>query len=146
MIEHTLSFTLEQPPEQAFDFIVDFPNEPRWNPQCLSVEKTSDGPVGVGTTYLGRMKGVGKINTEVVKWQRPAVCATVERSRAAVGNFEFQVAQHDGGSLVTIIARLQPRGPMRLLQPVMRRMMARLLGAWPENVRRGIAEERRLTL
>ena len=45
MIEHTASMTLNHPPETVFDFLADFENEPAWNPECISVAKTSPGPV-----------------------------------------------------------------------------------------------------
>jgi hypothetical protein len=43
MIENGVSLKLDRPPEQVFDFLVDFTNEPAWNPECLEVEKTSAG-------------------------------------------------------------------------------------------------------
>jgi hypothetical protein len=35
--------------EEVFDFVADERNEPRYNPRMLSAEKTSDGPIGIGT-------------------------------------------------------------------------------------------------
>src|SRR3990170_3817511 len=119
MIEQQLEVTLEQAPERAFDFFVDFPNEPAWNPECLKVEKTSDGPVGVGTTYTGEMRRVGQIKTEIVTLDRPNSFSTVERSRGAEGTFDFRFTPYEGGTRVEVAMRLHPRGPMRLLEPLM---------------------------
>jgi carbon monoxide dehydrogenase subunit G len=138
MIEQQIAITLEQPPERAFDFFVDFPNEPAWNPECLKVEKTSDGPTGVGTTYTGKMRRVGQIKTEIVALDRPNSFTTVERSRGAEGTFDFRFTPHRGGTRVEVTMRLQPRGPMRLLEPLMRRMVPKMLADLPENMRRGI--------
>ena len=85
MIEQELAVTLEQGPGRAFDFFVDFPNGPIWSPDCLKVEKTSDGPIGVGTTYTARMRRVGQIKTEIVALDRPSSLSTVKRSRGAEG-------------------------------------------------------------
>jgi carbon monoxide dehydrogenase subunit G len=138
MIEQQLAVTLEQPPERAFDFFVDFPNEPAWNPECLKVEKTSNGPIGVGTTYTGKMRRVGQIKTEIVALDRPNAFSTIERSRGAEGTFDFRFTPQDGGTRVEVTIRLQPRGPMRLLEPLMRRMVPKMLADLPENMRRGI--------
>lgn len=138
MIEQELEVTLRQSPERAFDFFVDFPNEPAWNPECLKVEKTSDGPVGVGTTYTGRMRRVGQIRTELVTLDRPNSFSTLERSRGAGGSFDFRFTPHDEGTRVTVSMRLQPHGPMRLLEPLMRRMVPKMLADLGENMRRGI--------
>ncbi len=90
MIENRLEVTLQQPPERAFDFFVDFRNEPAWNPDCLTVEKTSDGPIAVGTTFTGKMKRVGPSTSEIVAFDRPERCSVVDRSRGAHGTFEFR--------------------------------------------------------
>ena len=39
MIETTTTMTLNHPPEQVFDFLADFENEPAWNPECISVDE-----------------------------------------------------------------------------------------------------------
>jgi carbon monoxide dehydrogenase subunit G len=138
VIEHQVVVKLEQTPEDAFDFFVDFPNEPAWNPECLKVEKTSDGPIGVGTTFTGKMRRAGQIKSEIVALDRPSRCSIAERSRGAVGTFDFLFTPDDGGTRVEVAMRLQPRGPMRLLEPLMARMVTKVLAELPENMRRGI--------
>src|SRR5437667_9192285 len=123
MIEHRLEVTLEQPPERAFDFFVDFRNEPSWNPDCLTVEKTSQGPIGVGSTFTGKMKRIGASESEIVAFQRPGYCSVVDRSRGAEGAFDFRFTPRDGRTRIDVTMRLQPRGPMRLLEPLMARMI-----------------------
>jgi uncharacterized protein YndB with AHSA1/START domain len=138
MIEQQLEVTLEQPPERAFDFFVDFRNEPAWNPDCLTVEKTSDGPIAVGTKFTGKMKRIGPSESEIVALDRPSHCSVVDRSRGAEGTFDFRFTPHDDGTRVEVTMRMQPRGPMRLLEPLMARMVKRMLADLPEKMRRGI--------
>jgi uncharacterized protein YndB with AHSA1/START domain len=138
MIEHRLEVTLDQSRERAFDFFVDFRNEPAWNPDCVAVEKISDGPIGVGTTFTGKMKRMGPSESEIVALDRPRYCSVVDRSRGAAGTFDFRFTPHDGGTRVEVTMRMQPRGPMRLLRPLMARMVRRMLADLPEKMRRGI--------
>ena len=138
MIEHELEANLEQRPEEAFDFFVDFRNEPDWNPDCLVVEKTSEGPIGVGTTFSGKMKRVGRSESEIVAFERPARCSVVDRSRGAEGTFDFRFTPRNGGTHVSVVMRMQPRGPMRLLEPLMGRMVKRMLAELPRKMREGI--------
>jgi uncharacterized protein YndB with AHSA1/START domain len=138
MIEHQLAVTLEQPPERAFDFFVDFRNEPAWNTDCLTVEKTSDGPIGLGTTFTGKMKRIGPSKSEIVALDRPSHCSVVDRSRGAKGAFDFRFAPHDGGTHVEVTMQMQPRGPMRLLEPLMDRMVKKAFADLPQKMRRGI--------
>ena len=44
-------------PEQLFDYCVDNRNELEWNPTGVSIEKITDGPVGLGTKFLAKWKG-----------------------------------------------------------------------------------------
>ena len=41
---------IDAPPEAVFDFLAQPERLPEWTPGVLSVRRTSDGPVGVGTT------------------------------------------------------------------------------------------------
>jgi hypothetical protein len=85
MIEQQLEAMVGQPPERTFDFSLDLPNEPAWNPERLKVEKTSDEPLGLGTTFTGKMRRVGQIKAEILAVERPNSFSTVERSRAPSG-------------------------------------------------------------
>jgi uncharacterized protein YndB with AHSA1/START domain len=138
MIEHRIEVTLDQPPEQAFDFFVDFRNEPAWNPDCLIVEKTSDGAIGAGTTFRGKMRRIGPSSAEIVKFERPERCTVVDRTRGAEGTFDFRFTPRDGGTRVEVAMQMQPKGPMRLLEPLMARMLKKMLGDMPEKMRHGI--------
>jgi hypothetical protein len=43
-------------PHDVFDFLADQGNEVLWNPDCVSMEKLTDGPVGVGTRFRAKWK------------------------------------------------------------------------------------------
>jgi carbon monoxide dehydrogenase subunit G len=138
MIEHEVELGLPQSVDEVYAFFLDIPNEPAWNPECLSVEQTSEGPIGTGSTFTGKMRGVGRIKTEILAADRPNRIATAERSAVAAGTFEFRFEPDGQGTRIHLAARLQPRGPMRLLQPLMRRMSGKLMRELPEHMRAGI--------
>ena len=70
----TGSILIRRPIEQVFDFVADERNEPVYNPQMRSVEKTTPGPIGVGTVWQVVMAS-GKRSTpfelEVTEYVRP---------------------------------------------------------------------------
>ncbi|MDX1664067.1 MAG: SRPBCC family protein [Candidatus Promineifilaceae bacterium] len=45
------SVVVEAPPEKVYDYISDFQRHTEWNYQPQKIEKVSDGPVGVGSTF-----------------------------------------------------------------------------------------------
>ncbi|MGH2788231.1 MAG: SRPBCC family protein [Actinomycetota bacterium] len=47
--ENTL--TIRRSPHEVFEYLAAFENVPRWNYAIVETHKTSQGPVGVGTTY-----------------------------------------------------------------------------------------------
>jgi carbon monoxide dehydrogenase subunit G len=51
MIEFTNQILIKRPIDQVFNFVSNLQNVPKWNYYVLEVSKTSDGPLGVGTTY-----------------------------------------------------------------------------------------------
>ena len=138
MIETTTTMTLSHPPERAFDFLADFENEPAWNPECISVAKTSPGPAAAGATYVGRMRKIGDVQMTLETHEPHRRFVTSERSRMARGRFEFRLMPEGNGTRVEVDARLTPRGPFRLLQPVMRRELAKFLANLPGWVETGL--------
>ena len=138
MIEHDFQTTVARSPEEAFDYLVDFRNEPQWEPNCREVDKTSDGPIGQGTTFRAQMKGMGQVESEIVEFERPARFATRDRARGMNAGSEFRFEAKNGVTQVSGKLRMQARGLMRVLEPLMRPRMKRMLAELPDNLRRGI--------
>jgi hypothetical protein len=44
------SVIVDRPMEQAWEFITDLANTPKWDPGVIEVRQTSSGPVGLGNT------------------------------------------------------------------------------------------------
>ena len=57
--------------EVAFDFLSDHRAELEWNPKCQSMEKLTEGPVGVGTRYRAKWKGSPFVELETMAFDRP---------------------------------------------------------------------------
>ena len=66
-------------PEDVFDYLSDLGNEVRWNPDCLSMEQLTDGPVGVGTRFRAKWKQGPVIFPEVTAYERPRTWTYDER-------------------------------------------------------------------
>jgi carbon monoxide dehydrogenase subunit G len=138
MIENTITLTLDQPRERVFDFLTDLPNEPAWNPDCSSVEMLSPGPARQGSTYRGHFRGMGQVMVELTAHERPRRFATRERSRMATGDFDFVLTPQGERTQVELHMTLRPSGPMRLLQPLMRRKIGQFLADLPGHIQKGL--------
>lgn len=60
---------IDRSPEDVFALLSDVTNHSQWSKTAYGAEKTSDGPVGVGTTYKswGWLPGKGKEHPNEVK-------------------------------------------------------------------------------
>lgn len=45
------SIFIEAPPAKIYDYMLDFTKHPEWNYQPVKVSKTSEGPIGLGSTF-----------------------------------------------------------------------------------------------
>lgn len=80
--------------EAAFDYLSDHRNELEWNPGVESVEKITDGPIGLGTRYEAKWKSSPRVVVETIEYERPR-----------------RWAVHNGGPIeVTMRGRLEPAG------------------------------------
>jgi uncharacterized membrane protein len=91
-------------PEQVFAFIADLEKHPQWS-HCMEIAKTSEGPVGAGTTYQSKGKNFGMTSNEKVE-----VTAHEPNDRfawestGAFGwkfNWAFELQPQEGGTLLT---------------------------------------------
>ena len=61
-------------PLEVFDYCSDLSNEREWSPGSMnSVEKLTDGPVGVGTRYLAEWQQGGPNTVEYTRFEPPPV-------------------------------------------------------------------------
>ena len=59
-------------PVEAFDYLSDHRNELEWNPGIESIDKLTDGPVGLGTKYLAKWKSAPEaVEVETIAYDRP---------------------------------------------------------------------------
>ncbi len=98
----------------------------------------SPEPVGKGSTYRGHFRGMGQVMVELTAHDRPQRFATRERSRMATGDFEFVLTPYGEQTQVELRMQLQPHGPMRLLQPLMRRKIGQFLTDLPGHIQKGL--------
>jgi ligand-binding SRPBCC domain-containing protein len=136
LFEHTV--VIDRPIDEVWTFLTDWFNTPRMGGYAaLGLRQTSPGPMGVGSTLLGRNVILGfetRLNHTITEWDPPHTFAdTMEgrpfRSLSQRGTLE---AIGDGTRLV-VSTEFELRPALRLLWPflgpfVRRKMRAGVLG------------------
>ena len=111
-------------PEAAFDYLSDLRNELEWNPRVESIEKTSAGPVGLGTTYTAKWKSSPHVVAETVAYDRPRGWAVHNGGPIEV-TVTCRLAPVAGGTELSAAFDGRPHGWFRLLFPLFLLQMRR---------------------
>ena len=133
MITLENSVDIAVPPQEAFDYLSDLRNEAGWNPRMRSVRLLTPGPVATGSRYQARWAGGPDTVVEYTRFDRPDGWASIGHSGMMTIRFSARVGPAPAGSRLTVRMELIPRGPARLLQPLLRR---RMQGVELDNMRR----------
>jgi hypothetical protein len=112
---------IARPPEVAFDFVADERNEPRFNPRMTSVDKLSDGEIGLGTQFRAEVLSGGKPRSmviEYVNFERPHRLGsrTIMSGMVILGELTFEGVGDT--TRMRWAWNMQPTGALRLLKPL----------------------------
>jgi uncharacterized protein YndB with AHSA1/START domain len=129
--------TIARPREEVFGYFLTLEeNVPKTNSDVEWVEKTPDGPTGVGTTLRARGKSLGRIRETTMRFTAIVPNEKIE-FEAEIGpmrpNCAFLFGQAHAGTTVTFQDDPNPVGPFKLLSPVFTRIGRQV---WAER-RRG---------
>ena len=72
MIQVDLSINIEAPKEEVFAYTTNSENDPNWMEEVVNVRKTSEGPIGVGSTFENQVEFLGKTiedTQEIVEYE-----------------------------------------------------------------------------
>jgi uncharacterized membrane protein len=115
------SVEIKRPADRVFAFTTDAKSWPKWQSTFPEAEQTSQGPVGVGTTFKGKIRMMGL----TMKWTAKAM------EYEPNGKFGKNIAcgpitneQHntydpiEGGTKFTIVYNMKVGGLMKLFSPM----------------------------
>ena len=115
---------IDRPVEAVFDFLADGRNDRKLSPRVQQIEKTTEGPVGVGTVFESTVKDAGMTSTrafELTQFERPTKIRWTERTKNAItvpnGGYDL-AAEGDGKTSMTIFNEFQGNGLGKLLLPL----------------------------
>ena len=125
MIRVEKEVLVDRPAEEVFDFLADVRNEEHWNPNVIAIESESDGPLPVGGMFEGVYRRGGRMRFELIEAVRPSrlVFRGGGRRMALVATLELE--RVGSATYVRMRGEMEPRGPLKLLAPLMRKPIER---------------------
>ena len=112
---------IHRPIEEVFDFVADERNEPLYNPQMLSVEQVTNGPIGSGTQFRAHLKSGSRMLPMLLEF------TTFERPYRLGSHASFLGMVTDGQLTFESVGEatrmrwewtLKPGGALKLLGPL----------------------------
>jgi uncharacterized membrane protein len=133
MIQLEKSVLIERPVEDVFSFIFNFENESKWCEEVVRTQKTSEGPIGVGSTFTDHVEFMGKTiesSYEILAYElnKTVTIKTLSGPVPFVATYSFDDA--DGVTKLSILAEAEPGGFFKLATPIIRRQLDK---QWERN-------------
>jgi hypothetical protein len=116
------SVQINRSPEVVFDYLVDLCNELHWNPDVQSMERLTDGPIGVGTKFLAKWKQSGLIEVECIRFERPRRWSYSNGGPLSV-IFDVTLTPKQSGCMLESRFDVRPHGFLKLLFPILLRQL-----------------------
>ena len=120
------SITINRPVEEVFAFVTDIANLGQWNEQVAQIEQTSEGPVGLGTTYRGSYGILGRSidwTSEISEYEPNRKVVQKLSMGPTVMTMGWQLEPVEGGTRFTMSAEGDMGGLAKLAGPLFDRTM-----------------------
>ena len=120
MIKAEQTIVIDRPVDEVFAFVTDQTNTPRWQAGLVELERTTEGPIGVGTKHKGARNFMGRrmelANEYTVYEPGKLVTFRTTSGPALVASYLFESVP--GGTRLTSRVEMQGAGLYGLLEPV----------------------------
>jgi uncharacterized membrane protein len=127
MISIEESIVINRPVAEVFALLSDFGNNPTWSSAFLEAKKTSEGPIGVGTTWQGVGKFLGKrIEVEIEETEYEPNRKSTQKSKSPFPvHQQMTFESENGATRVNVRLEAEPGGFFKLAEPVFKTMAKR---------------------
>lgn len=128
MIKVKHSVVIDRPLAEVFAYVTDIEKMPVWSSEVEKAWKTSEGPMGKGTTFSSVAKLLGRRveNTlEVTEYEPNMKWFLKPTSGPVSGEIEFQFESVAEGTKFSVALEAETGGFFKLGEPIVNRMLQR---------------------
>ena len=120
----TATTSINRPVAEVFAYLAAGTNDKDFSPRVQQIEKTTDGPPGVGTVFKSTVKDAGMTSQrefEYTEFEAPAKIRWTERSKNSVtvpnGGYDL-AAEGEGATRLTIFNEFEGHGFGKVILPL----------------------------
>ena len=112
---------INRPIEEVFGVLSNVENNPKWSAAFLDVNKTSEGPIGVGTTWRGVGKFLGRqVEVELEETEYEPNQKSAQKSTSPFpSNQQMTFESVDGGTRLNVRFEADTGGFFKLAEPLL---------------------------
>lgn len=139
MIKVIVSNTINQPHEKVFSYISNFENNPKWQGGMVEARFTSEGPLGVGSTYEQVATFLGKeilTTFQVVEYEENRKIKIESIKSTFPITVTRTVEPQDEGTKVTAIVEGDASRVYKIAQPFMKLMVKQSVKSDYKNLKK----------
>ena len=122
------SVVINRPVDEVFAYMADVRNWSQWNSGMLEGEQTSEGPMGVGTTFRGVNQFMGRRmewTSEVSEYEPNRKMGQKITSGPMSIEQSLTFEPVEGGTRFTLVGEGETGGFFKLAEPIVNRTMQR---------------------
>lgn len=122
MLDGENSTRIERPVEEVFAFVSDPTNDVKWHSTLLRAWRTSEGPIGLGSTFKWDAKFLGRreADVEITTYEPNRAVATLVKSGWMQVVVTYLVAPENGATRITRRTDVPLPRLLRWLEPLVR--------------------------
>ncbi len=132
MFMYETSIFINRPPQEVFDFLSNPANHPKYSRIAESAEWTSEGPHGVGSTYRGVGKALGRkieSTNEITKWDPPNQYGYKSISGSIPFDTTYTFGSSENGTRLSVRAQLEIGGFFKIAEGLVGKQVKKQLDA-----------------
>ena len=134
---------VRMPVEEVFDYFSDFRNENEWNVVAHDVEMLTPPPVGSGSRFAGQYDRMGRLEYEILEYERPHRFRVRGEAKAFRFLSTFTFSHTAEGTRVDATMDPHGKGGMAVLTPLMGGIIKKQMSKGLESLRQTL--ERKAT-
>jgi len=135
---------IDRPVADVFAFLAEGTNDPKFSPRVIEIHKEPDGPSGLGTIFVSRVKDAGMTTDrrfELTVFEAPTTLRWSERSKNLVtvpdGGYDLE-AVGDSQTKLTVFNSLVGHGIGKLLVGFARRAAVKDADAFAQRIKAAV--------
>ena len=114
--------TIGRSPAEVFEYLANFETTAEWDPGIVTATRTSDGPIGIGSTFdlISDFRGRKiPVTYEITEYDPPSRFVIVGTNKQFVGTDDIRVSADGAGTRVDYTADFRMQGIAKLFEPFM---------------------------